>query len=149
MLRRNMDDIFDEIVGGADAPKEPKRKGWTWCFFIGIRKFNNKSKSWGRSHVLHNDLPDIQITSHHTQKLLNFSENISWVSNIHDLIQKGYWRNLKKDMDFVRKNIICVLRNKSAPKFIKFYWSQSLSWNTFSNSKQMIFSLSWNSDYWQ
>ena len=83
-----MDDIFDEIVGGADAPKEPKEKDGLGVSSLGLENLTVNPKVEGGPHVLHNYLPDIQITSHHTQKLLNFSENISWVSNIHDLIQR-------------------------------------------------------------
>lgn len=88
MLRRNIDDIFEDIVG-AEAPKDHKDKeGALGLSSLGTENLTVNPKFEGGPHALHNYLPDFKVTSCHEQKLLNFSDTICWVSNIRNLIAK-------------------------------------------------------------
>lgn len=87
VLRRNMDDIFEEMVA-ADAPKEQKEKDGPGVSSLGLENVTVNPKFEGGPHMLHNYLPDIKVTSHHSQKLINFSETACWVSNLHGLIRR-------------------------------------------------------------
>lgn len=82
-----MDDIFEEMVG-AEAPKEQKEKDGHGVSSLGLENVTVNPKFEGGPHMLHNYLPEIPITSHHRQKLINFSDNICWVTNVHGLIHK-------------------------------------------------------------
>lgn len=86
-----MDDIFEDIVGGVEAVKQPhKEKEGTslGSSSLGLENLTVNPKFEGGPHSLHNYLPDVNITSSERQKLLNFTENICWVANIHKIIKK-------------------------------------------------------------
>ncbi len=68
-----MDDIFEDIVSGGDAPKDPKEKEGLGVSSLGLQNLTVNPKFEGGPHALHNYLPDVRVTSEHTQKLLNFS----------------------------------------------------------------------------
>jgi hypothetical protein len=55
---------------------------------MGLENITVHPKFEGGPHILHNELPDIIITSKENQKLLNFTEHICLIANIHKLIGK-------------------------------------------------------------
>lgn len=77
MLKRNMDDIFEEIVGGGSVVKEEKKekqeKGNVVGSSLGTENIMINPKFEGGPYVLLNYLPEIKITSRSSQRMLDFS----------------------------------------------------------------------------
>lgn len=85
LLKRNMDDIFEDIIDNKNTDKE-KDSG------IGVSSLGHENlvvnpRFEGGPHPELNYLPDVPLSSLDRQKLLNFSENLCWVSNVHYLLK--------------------------------------------------------------